>query len=379
MNPLENDHNVYLLGAGFSVPGGMPVIADFMFALRDAQEWLSSQGRAREAQAIERVLTFRLSATPAAYRVELDLENIEELFSFASIAEERLSDDIRIAIAATLDYRRAVSPRRTLDFSVNGRGFPRPTNWAWRVRSAGDGSGLCSADQVQFYTYAMLGGFSSTGPKGKNTFITLNYDLLLEEALTALEVSFSYGSPMHLPLSAERKLLVDVSEHPLILKLHGSVNWAAWPSRPDLISVLNSYADVVHHNLSPILIPPTWRKSVPALFSDIWKRARDQIQLASRLIIIGFSIPETDQDIKYLLAAGLRENISLREIVFVNPDAQALEGRLTRFFGILNKRPRVRLVALRTEQFLQPGMDGGIESVGRPIHGSLQNVLLANQ
>src|SRR5713226_1534551 len=121
MNPIENDHNVYILGAGVSAISGMPVIADFMFALRDAQAWLSEQKRAREAQAIERVLEFRLSATPAAYRVQLDLENIEELFSFASIADERLSDDIRLAIAATLDFRHAVSGQRFLEFNVVGR------------------------------------------------------------------------------------------------------------------------------------------------------------------------------------------------------------------------------------------------------------------
>ena len=114
MNPIENDHNVYLLGAGFSVPAGMPVIANFMFVLRDAQAWLSTQNRAREAEAIESVLAFRLAATPAAYRVQLDLENIEELFSFASIADEGLSDSIRVAIAATLDYCNVIAQRRRL-------------------------------------------------------------------------------------------------------------------------------------------------------------------------------------------------------------------------------------------------------------------------
>jgi hypothetical protein len=375
MNPIENDHNLYILGAGFSAIRGMPVIADFMFALRDAQAWLSEQKRAREAKAIERVLEFRLSATPAAYRIQLDLENIEELFSFASIADERLSDDIRLAIAATLDFRRAVSVERFLEFTVVGRQFVRKKNWSWNTRDAGDGGGSGKAERVEFYVNAMLGGFSPEGRVGKNTFITLNYDLLLEEALSALDVQFSYGVSTY--VSPASSLLIAEDAQLLVLKLHGSVNWALLNEQPNQLGVMG-YAELVKNNLTPFLIPPTWRKAVSHSLPEIWERAREQIQTATRLVIIGFSIPETDQDIKYLLAAGLRENISLREIVFVNPAIQQLEPRLTRLFGDLDKRPQVRRVPLHAERFCQPGVEDGIGSIGRPIHESVQNVLLAH-
>lgn len=36
--------------------------------------------------------------------------------------------------------------------------------------------------------------------------------------------------------------------------------------------------------------------------------------------MIGFSIPPTDTHFKYLLSAGLRDNISLRQVLFINPD-----------------------------------------------------------
>jgi len=39
-------------------------------------------------------------------------------------------------------------------------------------------------------------------------------------------------------------------------------------------------------------------------------------------VIIGFSIPPTDIHFKYLLAAGLQENISLRKIYCVNTDPE---------------------------------------------------------
>ena len=82
--PLQNDHNVYILGAGFSREAGLPLISDFLVRMRDCHEWLQGQRRASEADAVSEALRFRLESTSAAYAVDLDLENIEELFSLAS-------------------------------------------------------------------------------------------------------------------------------------------------------------------------------------------------------------------------------------------------------------------------------------------------------
>src|SRR6266436_1423071 len=82
--PLQNDHNVYILGAGFSFEAGLPLINNFLVRMRDSHEWLKAQGRLAEADAVQKVLEFRLKAASAAYYVNLDLENIEELFSLAS-------------------------------------------------------------------------------------------------------------------------------------------------------------------------------------------------------------------------------------------------------------------------------------------------------
>ena len=75
-----NDHNVYILGAGFSAEAGLPLIKGFMNRMRDAAAGLADlPGREREVKAIERVLELRLRAAAAAYRLPLDCENIEEL------------------------------------------------------------------------------------------------------------------------------------------------------------------------------------------------------------------------------------------------------------------------------------------------------------
>jgi hypothetical protein len=49
---------------------------------------------------------------------------------------------------------------------------------------------------------------------------------------------------------------------------------------------------------------------------------------ATRVVVIGFSFRPTDAHFKYLLAAGLMENSSLRRIIVVNPHASTLAPRI---------------------------------------------------
>ena len=108
---VENDHNVYILGAGFSRDAGLPIISDFLVQMRDSHEWLQSKNRQKDVKAVEEVLKFRLRATSAAYWVNLDLENIEELFSLATATGDEMERHTRFAIGATPDYSRQTHPR----------------------------------------------------------------------------------------------------------------------------------------------------------------------------------------------------------------------------------------------------------------------------
>src|SRR5216683_1265036 len=101
----HNDNNVYILGAGFSAEAGLPVISSFLPRMRDAVDWLDTYGRVAEREAIERVLDFRHEAAAAGYRINIDLDNIEHLFSLADAKPGTASaEDIRLAIAATIDF-----------------------------------------------------------------------------------------------------------------------------------------------------------------------------------------------------------------------------------------------------------------------------------
>jgi hypothetical protein len=146
----------------------------------------------------------------------------------------------------------------------------------------------------------------------------------------------------------------------------------------DAVILLDDYAALQKENKAPLLIPPTWRKVFAGQLAGVWDAAVAALKTATRIVILGYSMPETDMHFKYLLAAGLQENISLRKIFFVNPGlAQAAESeRLTaRLFKILHKqhfeRGVVELVPASTSEFFAGPTAVGAERymirIGRPL------------
>ncbi len=403
-----NDSNVYILGAGFGVEAGLPLIKDFMNRMRDASAWLEGQsGREREQEAISRVLEFRLRAAAAAHRVPLNVENIEELFSLASASgDEELAAAMPVAIAATLDYARQTAkplerPQWPQIGVVNQPGWQQPRTWeepldyVRKGMEQGDRKGSWySCPPYDFYVGMMAGYFNKGGPDRRDTIITFNYDLLLEESCRSLGIPVSYGFQVSKDESAQNFVVSENDVVTQILKLHGSMNWAnfaehlfspqekarrrqpfvlgkeedwenteGWPGP----RVFGDYSDLRKSGLSPLLLPPTWRKDLGTDqysrmdFSSVWDAAVAALRTATNIIILGYSVPNTDQHFRYLIAAGLQDNISLRKIFFVNPaladeaEAAVLKNRLFGPGGLfrpeLQEQGIVELLPVDTREF----------------------------
>jgi hypothetical protein len=354
--PIFNDSNVYILGAGFSRDAGLPLIADFTDRMRDALQWFSSKNQTAEVEAIQTVLRFRRRAGSATERVPLDLENIEEIFSLAAATSDlELNRSAALAIAATLEYTRVSSPMPQGKASVPV-GFTVPTGW--------EHTGQFATSDGQFHNYRcprydvyafMMAGPPEKSPDRHDTIISFNYDTLVEEGLSRLNIPFSYGFDMEMPDfdGSARCARQPASQEPKavqVLKLHGSVNWAIQPAESKLLTVFGRYEDVRGRNLSPLLIPPTWRKDPATQLSDVWEKTVQALSTATRIAIIGYSIPPTDLHFKYLLAAGLQENISLRSIFFFNPIATSLQNHLDRVLKPDLGTQRVQLFDFDTKQ-----------------------------
>ena len=201
--------------------------------------------------------------------------------------------------------------------------------------------------------------------------ITLNYDTIIDYVLICNEVGFTYGCPWTKDLGQDKHKLI---------KLHGSVNWGLCPNCNESIVEMNLFghrrdqqyrkavaadetgdidwinmapATTIYStqcpkcrcaNFEPFIVPPTWNKVSynVELLRHVWQIARMELEQASRLFIIGYSLPSTDSFFKYLLALGLSKNNSLQEIILIDPakDENSLRERyldfIARFFGVDN-------------------------------------------
>lgn len=367
---VENDSNVYILGAGFSRPAGLPLVSDFMFQMRDALEWHADKGNRQAVEAISKVLQFRLNATSSAYRVRVDLENIEDLFSLAAASAENLDEAMKVAIASTIGWATCKSHACTTGFRAKEGSSPSfpgqwqlsdPLNRAWKV------------PMYDFIAKTLLDRWGETSPSTKSTILSFNYDVLLEAALARTDIPFSYGVKS---LDNSGSSSSGNAESHLLLKLHGSVNWAVPKHKRTEISSFSDPDELIADGLVPALLPPTWRKDSLTAFSAIWNQALDAISNATRIVVIGFSIPPTDFHFRYLLAAGLRSNISLREIVFVDPSSSLLKERSNSIFANQEiNAARLRFEPVTVENFCSRGFGHeSASSVGRHLPSDIESI-----
>lgn len=166
--------------------------------------------------------------------------------------------------------------------------------------------------------------------------ITFNYDDLLDMHLlqyfTAQQVYFDTIKDSRTQDSGRRRRF----EHPVLVKLHGSVNWRCTSDEFAGIIGSNMPDKSVHRIESiwwkkqsacspqdseyPLMIPPLPVKPITRiqLFQFLWTKASEYLHEAEEIVVCGYSLPEVDR-----LAMSLFANFSnknLKEITIVDPD-----------------------------------------------------------
>jgi len=155
------------------------------------------------------------------------------------------------------------------------------------------------------------------------TCITLNYDDLLDEALYRagkLETADRHWDPLdsygfycrHCLTLIQELLFPSNPNTPLLLKLHGSINWYPILGRPEPYSVDSivhredwfediepqTYQSVSRHlEREPFVVLPILNKSAimeQPILRLVWWRAYDSLRQATEVTFIGYSLPVTD-------------------------------------------------------------------------------------
>lgn len=178
-----------------------------------------------------------------------------------------------------------------------------------------------------------------------DTIISFNYELLMDYALLNLtnsrakwNIEDGYGvscSPMT-PSSSDNS--ATHGSNIRLFKLHGSLNWLYCPQCRQLFAyehggargqsmVINGIANMLKcitkhccHRLSRVIIPPTLIKnyqSVPFI-PRLWQQAREALERASEIIIIGYSFPTTDFRSNWMFRKAMTKNTTLKGVTVVD-------------------------------------------------------------
>ncbi|BDQ01552.1 SIR2 family protein [Ignavibacterium sp.] len=211
-------------------------------------------------------------------------------------------------------------------------------------------------------------------------FLTTNYDILIDNALTKLvddpfKLTLDYGIDF-VNFLAEDDWKAPKQNSVKLFKLHGSLNWlycptcnniTLTPKEKGVIRLLPDMYGQEKKNCShcdslfvPMIIPPSFFKNMNnAFLSIIWNKVEQELRDVNHIIFCGYSFPDADIHIKYLLKR-IQTNRKTRIKFTVinnhngkkNANKREEELRYKRFLG-----PRVNYTDLSFEQFCDHPQD----------------------
>lgn len=202
-------------------------------------------------------------------------------------------------------------------------------------------------------------------------FLTTNYDILIDNALSKL---IDRNIPLDYLIEFENFNRVNDWRRPSrnankLFKLHGSLNWLFCPTcnnitltplEKGISRLFTNIGDAICPDCetlyTPILIPPTFFKNMGNVFiQQIWNKAEQELRKVDHVIFCGYSFPDADVHIKYLLKRiQTNREMPMRFTVINRPhkelvslSAQDEEKRYKRFLG-----PTVHYTKASFEEFV---------------------------
>jgi hypothetical protein len=192
----------------------------------------------------------------------------------------------------------------------------------------------------------------------ERVIISLNYDMEMDMAVRKANLPIDYGSDF-IPYQPEDTELKEErgSEAVLLLKPHGSFNWLYCPTCHLIEDFGLFHVSAIPHEHTPygevdadlpckydqtlrepVIVPPSLIKkySNPHL-ERIWQRIGEELKKAKKIVFIGYSLGGADIHVKYLLRQALSVNYhELYEkgifITVVNKSKEAIK-EYERWFG----------------------------------------------
>lgn len=354
---------VYVLGAGASYPI-YPLARNL---LGEISAYIESCGPCFNRFDYDKwpeILKWLAESPNPLLREAYHASNLEQIFTMLDLAVE-IHEQSQIAVLAaskqgieevnaTLAHHKSVSPDLTEYEAIRNK-LLWATEHYFEYRHHEDLNGKPPSD------WAVLEEFGQLLAEG-DVVITFNYDSTIERVLRKQgkwSPSDGYGLPVIFQKSRHDKTRVEFPNSKIkILHLHGTIGWyrkphnrsdyplsddAAFPAEalspglfensisldPLFLQDMGILLEVDASLPDPpsleykVLLAPSFLKDYEAapVFSQIWKMAGEALRKASKIVIIGYSLPPADSAAMTLLLSNCEPN----KVEVVNRSASVLE------------------------------------------------------
>jgi hypothetical protein len=272
---------VYLLGAGFSAPLGLPVISNFYWKAKDLYD-----GDPIKFNHFAKSFNLMESFHRVKMFMKADLENIEEILSILEMKDMLSSEPNRESFSKFISdviiaYTPAIQPPVPSPQFSNLFG-PEHLSASYCI-FVSQLFGICKG-RFNEQPRALERGKTSAD----YSVISLNYDCVLEAACEYINRHYHLDPPLLFLDPTSDKAAAASSQGVMLAKLHGSVRTE--------------------------IVPPTWNKKIHEKILPAWQAAFRLVAEANEIRFIGYSLPETDSYFRYFLKAAISQSFNLQRV-----------------------------------------------------------------
>lgn len=311
---------VYILGAGFSAPLGLPVMSNFLEKSKDI--YFGSTSPERDYPHFTKVFNTITTMHIAKSFFKADLSNIEEILSILEMSTAfSTGQSTKFFKKYIIDVINYFTPM------IEENSNLKIHDWYERIFGYNELDNHYGCFVLSLFS--TLFGRDLTRDHGENIYIfpfelfheskamysivTLNYDMVLENFCKYINENFNFDDHIKFINSNEENTH---PYQPYLIKLHGSVD-------------------------SVKIIPPTWNKVLKdKIIKNAWKTAYLKLKEANYIRFIGYSLPTTDSYIKYLLKSSIIHSKHLKKLDVICLDNQdnSVKKRFEEFIDFHNYR-----------------------------------------
>ncbi len=219
------------------------------------------------------------------------------------------------------------------------------------------------------------------GTLRSTAFISLNYDIIIDNTLTGIRNSDGFDLDYGIefmnfkrdPNSDENSWgRPNPTKSILLFKLHGSLNWLYCPTcnqieiTPKIKGAIKAFTQsekcyACGTPMEPIIVPPTYFKEMENVYlQQIFQRTDEILRNSKKIYICGYSLPDADLHIKYLLKRAELLNRNPLEIFIINnhkgkKNPKKIDKK-KRFLQFFKRKTMVKYTELSFEDFCRDGI-----------------------